>query len=121
VFEQCKAALGGYKRITTHSDEFLARLGYKRNGNLYKIISPSEKKIAAFCHHGFGTTWLSHLLSIAPNIFWAGFDIAHSSVTILEFKNNPDGYTSPTCVCLSDVSHIYKEKLPLKAAIRFFD
>jgi len=121
VFSNCKAALDGYKRITKCSDDFLARLGYKRENNLYKVISPSEKRIAAFCHHGFGTAWMSHLLSISPNIFWSSFDIAHSSVTILLFRNNPDGYTAPQCVCLSDMSHIYKEKLQVNAAVNFFD
>jgi len=121
VFSSCKSALGGYQRITKCSDDFLARLGYKREGKLYKGISPNEKRIAAFCHHGFGTAWLSHLLLIPPNIFWSSFDIVHSSVTILLFRNNPDGYTAPTCICLSDISHIYKEKLPLKGPIRFFD
>jgi len=120
VFSSCKSALGGYQRIKNASDDFLNRLGYKRDGSTYKIISPSEKRIAAFCHHGFGTAWLSHLLSISPHIFWSSFDIAHSSVTILIFRNNPDGFTAPQCVCLSDMSHIYKEKLPVNAAINFF-
>jgi len=121
VFSSCKSALKGYQRITNCSDDFIARLGYQRSGNLYKIVSPNEKRIAAFCHHGLGTAWLSHLLSISPHIFWSSFDIAHSSVTILAFKNNPDGYTAPTCVCLSDISHIYKEKLPINAAVKFYD
>jgi len=105
VFSSCKSAPGGYKRISDCSDEFLERMGYKRDGKIYKIITPNEKRIAAFCHHGFGTSWLSHMLSISPNVFWAGFDLAHSSVTILVFRNNPDGYTAPTCICLSDISH----------------
>ncbi|MCL2765924.1 MAG: histidine phosphatase family protein [Treponema sp.] len=121
VFSSCKSAFEGYRRITNCSDNFLDRLGYKRDGNLYKIITPNEKRIAAFCHHGLGTAWLSHLLSISPHIFWSSFDIAHSSVTILLFRNNPDGYTAPTCVCLSDISHIYREKLPVNAAIKFYD
>jgi probable phosphoglycerate mutase len=120
VFAPCTAALDGYRRITARSDEFMARLGYKRDGRLYTVTAPNDRRIAAFCHHGFGTTWLSHLLSVPPHIFWSGFDIAHSGVTILEWKNNPDGLTAPTCVCLSDVSHIYSANLPLRAAIEFF-
>ncbi|MCL2628899.1 MAG: histidine phosphatase family protein [Oscillospiraceae bacterium] len=120
VFKTCKAPLDGYNRVAACSDEFLARLGYEREGNIYKVVSPSDKRIAAFCHHGFGTTWLSHLLSIPPHILWSSFDIAHSTVTILVFRNNPDGYTAPQCMCLSDISHIYKEDLPLHAGIEFF-
>ncbi|MCL2801868.1 MAG: histidine phosphatase family protein [Treponema sp.] len=119
VFLSCKSAREGYNRIANCSDDFLSRLGYKREGRLYKVISKNEKRIAAFCHHGLGTAWLSHMLLIPPNIFWSSFDIAHSSVTIIEFKNNPDGYTAPKCVCLSDISHIYKEKTPLNAVIKF--
>ncbi|MCL2810020.1 MAG: histidine phosphatase family protein [Treponema sp.] len=121
VYSSCKSALEGYRRITNSSDDFIARLGYKRENHLYKIIKPNEKRIAAFCHHGLGTSWLSHLLSISPNIFWSSFDIAHTSVSILVFRNNPDGYTAPQCVCLSDISHIYKERLPVNAAINFYN
>ncbi|MCL2225754.1 MAG: histidine phosphatase family protein [Defluviitaleaceae bacterium] len=117
VFSTCRAAQDGYARITKCSDDFLARLGYTRNGKTYKITAPSEKRIAAFCHHGLGTSWLSHLLSIPPNIFWASFNIAHSSVTVLEFNNNKDGFTAPQCVCLSDVSHIYKGGLAVNSSV----
>jgi probable phosphoglycerate mutase len=120
VFASCKSALGGYRRVADSSDDFLARLGYEREGGIYKITAPSEKQIAAFCHHGLGTAWLSHLLSIPPNIFWSSFDISHSGVTMVEFRNNADGYTAPRCMCLSDISHIYKEKLAINAAVRFF-
>jgi probable phosphoglycerate mutase len=120
VFSSCKAAHAGYRRIAGSSDDFLARLGYRREGRVYKITDPSDKRVAAFCHHGLGTAWLSHLLNIPPHIFWSGFDIAHSSVTMLVFRNNPDGETAPQCMCLSDISHIYKEKLPLNAPVRFF-
>jgi probable phosphoglycerate mutase len=117
VFSSCNSALDGYRRIAGCSDEFLTRLGYEREGKIYKAVSPSEKRIAAFCHHGLGTAWLSHLLSIPPNIFWSSFNIAHSSVTILEFSNNPDGKTAPQCICLSDISHIYKAKLPIISSL----
>jgi len=103
----------GYKRICDASDKFIEKLGYKADGCNYKIIRPNEDRVAVFCHHGFGTTWLSHLLSIPPHIFWASFDIAHSGVTIIEFKNYEDGITTPKCLCLSDLSHIYGEHLPL--------
>jgi len=120
LLSSCKSPSGCYRRISNNSDKFLKQLGYKREGKVYKIISPSDKKIAAFCHHGFGTVWLSYLLSFPLHIFWAGFDISHSGVTIIDFKNNPDGYTAPKCMCLSDMSHIYKDNIPLNAPIKYF-
>jgi len=112
-FEKTNAEKG-YRRIADCSDDFTERLGYKRENGMYKIICGNDEKVAAFCHAGFGTTWLSYLLDISPHIFWTSFDISHSGVTILEFVNYEDGYTAPKCLCLSDISHIYKADLPMK-------
>ena len=101
-----RTAASGYMRVSNASDDFLTRLGYKRDGLHYKVVKPSDKRIAVFCHHGLGTTWLSHMLSIPPNIFWASFDIAHTGLTIVQFKNTPDGRTAPQCLCLSDTAHV---------------
>ena len=97
----------GYAQLVRDSDDFLARLGYTRDGNEYVIASPNEERIAVFCHQGFGLTWLSHLLRIPPNIFWTEFDITHSGVTLLEFKNYACGRTVPKCLFLSDMSHLF--------------
>lgn len=104
----------GYERIGNDSDVFLEKLGYRREGAVYKILNPNEKRVAVFCHQGFGVTWLSHLLQIPPHIFWSSFDLAHSSVTVLEFKNYKNGITTPKCLCLSDTSHILREGLPFE-------
>ena len=104
----------GYERIKKESDKFLEGLGYKREGAVYKIIAPSNDRVAVFCHQGFGITWLSHLLGIPPQIFWTAFDFSHSGVTILNFRNFDNGITVPQCLQLSDLSHIYKEGLPFE-------
>ena len=117
-FCQSKAKQG-WERIGRESDAFLESLGYKRNGLYYEIISPNEKRVAVFCHQGFGTTWLAHLLCVPPVIFWSTFDITHSSVTIIRFQNNKNGRCAPMCVALSDTSHIYAERLPMKFCNEF--
>jgi len=104
----------GYEMLVENSDKFLKKLGYEREGSVYKIIEPNNDRVAVFCHEGFGLTWMSHLLMIPPHIFWTSFAITHSGFSVFEFKNNPDGYTTPKCLCLSDTSHLYREGLPLK-------
>ena len=101
------------ERIVSASDDFLARQGYVREGRIYRCERPNDDRVAVFCHQGFGTTWMSHLLQIPPQIMWSCFDISHSSVSIFEFRNGKDGYTAPKCLCLSDMSHIYAERLPM--------
>ncbi|MBQ3860721.1 MAG: histidine phosphatase family protein [Clostridia bacterium] len=99
----------GYAALQGESDEFLARLGYVREGNDYRIERPNDERVAVFCHQGFGLTWLSHLLRIPPNIFWAEFDVTHTGVTVLNFSNRKCGRTVPKCLCLSDMSHLAED------------
>ena len=102
-----------YRQIAEHSDAFLKELGYEREGGLYRIVRPNEEKVAVFCHAGLTMTWLPHLLGIPAHLFWAAFGLTHSGVTLLRWENDPAGYTAPKCLFLSDMSHIYKENLPM--------
>ena len=103
-----------YDKLCDYSDEFLARHGYKRENGIYKITGANNDRIAVFSHGGLIAMWLSHLLNIPPHIFMAGIGINHTGVTIIEFENRESGYTAPYCLGLSDISHIYKENLPLR-------
>ena len=93
---------------------FLERLGYREENGVYRIIKPSEERVALFCHVVFTRTWLSSLLHIPMHLMTAGFQVTHTGVTVIEFKNNPDGYTAPKCLCFSDISHLYAEGLDTK-------
>ena len=99
--------------IQNSSRAFLERLGYREENGVYKILQPNEEKVALFCHAGFARAWLCSLLHIPAHIMWAGFNYTHTGVTVLEFKNNANGITAPQCLCYSDLSHLYKEDLPL--------
>ena len=103
-----------YETLASNSDAFLKELGYAREEGVYRILRPNDERVAVFCHAGLSLTWLPHLLAIPPHLFWAAFDITHSGVTILQWINDPSGFTAPKCLVLSDMSHIYKENLPLE-------
>ena len=103
-----------YEKICKSSDEFLARHGYKRENGVYKITAANNDRIAVFCHGGFISFWLSHLLNIPPHVFIAGIGINHTGVTVIDFENRENGYTAPYCLALSDISHIFKENLPFR-------
>lgn len=102
-----------YQRIVKNSDDFLLRQGYRRDGSLYIAERPNDERVAVFCHHGFGTTWLSHLLRIPAPMLWTSFDITHTGVTVLRFKADDDGVCTPVCLCYSDMSHILKSDMPM--------
>lgn len=109
-------AKGAYEDIVVaHSDDFLRRLGYERQREgVYRILRENNERVALFCHAGFTLTYLPHLLAIPPHLFWAAFDLTHSGVTCLEFKDDGTGHASPKCLFLSDMSHILKADLPYR-------
>lgn len=102
------------KYIEEHGREFLERLGYREENGVYRILKNNQEKIALFCHSAFAKAWISVLLHIPLHIMWASFEYTHTGVTVIEFKNNENGLTAPRCLCYSDISHLYAEKLDLR-------
>lgn len=100
--------------ITRWGNNFLSRLGYQEEQGIYRITKPNEERVALFCHSAFARAWVSVLLHIPLNIMWSGFSYTHSGVTVLEFKNNENGITAPTCLCYSDMSHLLAEGLDMR-------
>lgn len=94
-------------RIEAGGREFLERLGYKEENGVYRILRANEEKVALFCHSAMARAWLSTLLHIPIHMMWSSFDYHHTGVTIINFKNNMDGFTAPQCLCYSDMSHLY--------------
>lgn len=95
--------------ISNSGDGFLERLGYKNEGGIYRILRPSEERVALFCHSAFARAWLSVLLHIPVHMMWSDFNYTFTGVTVLEFNNFESGFTSPRCLCYSDMSHLYKD------------
>lgn len=94
-------------RIAEGGRDFLERLGYREENGVYRILRANEDKVALFCHSAMARAWISTLLHIPIHLMWAGFHYTHTGVTVLEFKNNEDGFTAPTCLCYNDMSHLY--------------
>ena len=104
----------GIERIQNEADGFFEKQGYKhdRKGNFYISEKPNDKRIAIFAHQGFGVLFLSSVLDVSVPQFVTRFDLCHSSVTVVEFKDN-DGISIPKALMSND-SHIYAEGLPTK-------
>lgn len=92
--------------LVKNSDEFLASSGYVREGARYKITSSNDNHIAVFCHGGFGSVWISHLLMRPAGLGWCDIRLGTTSITQFVFENNEEGYTFPVLRCLSATPHI---------------
>lgn len=111
-FNECTVATA-HDYIWENGKAFLERLGYKEENGLFRILQPNNEKIALFCHAAFAKSWIAQLLHVPQHIMWGGFSISHTGVTVLEFPNYEGGFTSPRCLCFSDLGHLYAENLPL--------
>lgn len=100
--------------IEAGGKDFLERLGYREENGVYRILRPNEERVALFCHSVMGRAWLSSLLHIPLHLMWAGFEMTHTGVTVLEFRNRESGFTVPKCLCFSDMSHLYAAGLDMK-------
>lgn len=92
------------------SDEFLARHGYVREGLRYRIVEANERRICCFCHGGFGSAWIAHLLGMFPVLNWYQFWVNTTSVTRFVFSDAGEGYAIPTAAYIGDISHLWGMK-----------
>ena len=105
----------GINRILNEANNFLLSLGYEhieRTG-AYKVVKENNERVAFFAHQGFGLAFLSAILDIPYPQFCTHFDMSHTGVTVIEFKNE-DGFSYPRVLTLASDSHLYREGLPTK-------
>lgn len=95
-----------YQWVTSSFDEILARHGYMREGNYYRVVHSNMDTIAFFCHFGLECVLLSHLLGISPMALWHGTCAAPSSVTTLVTEERRQGIASFRMSRFGDVSHL---------------
>lgn len=105
-----------YDKLKADSDVFFMRHGYVREDGRYRIVLPNRETIAVFCHHGFGTTWLAHLLEIPLPLAWSGFWLPPSSVTTILFEERSQEWAVPRCIGLGSISHLHEAGLQVSTA-----
>ena len=77
------------------------------------MIHDNDKRVALFAHQGFGIAFLSTVLGVPYPIFSSHFDLCHTGMTVIEFKEQ-DGIAIHKVLTLSSDSHLYREGLPTK-------
>ena len=103
----------GMERVYDGLDALFASLGYEheRYSGRYRVTRSNQERVALFAHRGFGLTFLSCLLDIPFPQYCAHYDMSHTGMTVIEFKEQ-DGYAIPKVLTHSSDSHLYREGLP---------
>lgn len=106
AFQEAKVA-EEVKWVWDGLDKLLARHGYRREGNLYRVTEPNEDTIILFCHFGLECVLLSRLLNVSPMILWHGTCALTTSVTTLITEERREGIAYFRMNGFGDISHLY--------------
>ena len=105
----------GMERIARESRAFLSSLGYEQSERegVYHARRDHDERIALFAHAGFGGAFMSHVLGIPYPQYVHTFDLSHSSLTVIEFREK-NGVCIPRVLTMSNDAHLYCDNLPLR-------
>ena len=103
----------GMERVYRETDALMLSLGYEhiRYTGSYRVVTPSDERVALFAHQGFGMSFLSCLLDIPYPQFCLHFDLCHTAMTVIEFREE-NGIAIPCVLTYASDSHLYREGLP---------
>lgn len=107
-FENAEGALEMVETVQNGTDGFLERLGYRREGHRFKIISPNEKNIALFGHAGMFLIFAGQLLQLPTLTAWHSLFTFQTGITWINFQNPESGYTVPRLYFVNDTHHLRK-------------
>lgn len=105
----------GMERIARESKAFFAALGYEQTERegIYRAVRENDERVALFAHAGFGGAFMSHVLGIPYPQYVHTFDLCHSSLTVIEFKEK-NGVCIPYVLTMSNDGHLYSDNLPVR-------
>jgi probable phosphoglycerate mutase len=94
-----------YARLRAGMDALLQRYGYERQGHRYRVVQPSPRRIALFCHKGVILTMLADVLHWALPMVFVSLHIHPTGVTRLEMVEQ-DGFAHLKALAINDLSHL---------------
>lgn len=108
-----------YDWVIKNFDALLARYGYVRDGENYRVETPNRDTIAFFCHFGLECVLLSHLMNVSPMVLWHHACAAPSSVTSVYTEERRKGTAIFRVSSFGDISHLYAGNEEPAFAARF--
>ena len=93
--------------VVSGFDAFMAKLGYEREGDYYRVTgTDTDKTIAIFSHGGSSSAVISHLLNIPFPQICCFLRLDFTSITVFELSNQIGALTYPSLVGTNDARHI---------------
>ena len=104
----CKSAMVNYvNTVSAGIDAWLEDLGYRREGEYYRVIGEqTNKAIAMFSHGGSSSAALSHMLNIPFPQFCGAFRLGFTAITVIKLSDNVGELCYPKLLLFNDIKHI---------------
>ena len=100
VIEGVRVAIEGF-------EAFLEEQGYRREGDLYRLVGENtDKAVAIFGHGGHSTVIFSHLMGIPFPFACQLFDLDFTNISVLRFDDAPAAFTHPRFEMFGNAEHI---------------
>ncbi len=96
-----------YEWIISNFDALLAKHGYVRENDYYRVERSNKDTIALFCHYGLECVLLSRLMNVSPMTLWHHFFAAPTSVTTIYSEERREGIATFRAAGMGDISHLY--------------
>jgi broad specificity phosphatase PhoE len=92
-------------RVQAGFDALMGELGYLREGHGYRVVQPSEERVALFCHKGVILTMLADMLHWALPMVFVSVHIHPTGVTRLEMVEE-GAFAYWKALAINDRSHL---------------
>ncbi len=113
AFTEKEKAIEMVQTLREGAEDFMLRLGYKLEGHRFKIIEPSEKNVALYCHAGSFLLLAGFLLQLPELTAWHSFFMYQTGIAWVNLNNSDLGYTVPRFYYINKTDHLTKRGLPL--------
>lgn len=108
-----------YDNVITNFDSLLAKHGYERFHNYYRVTKPNTDTLVFFCHFGLECILLSRLLNVSPFVLLHGTAFAPTSVTVVNTEERQEGIACFRASRLGDISHLHAAGMEPSFSARF--
>ncbi|MGI6494721.1 MAG: histidine phosphatase family protein [Kiritimatiellia bacterium] len=105
--------------VAREFDALLETHGYRRDGNLYRALAPSNATLVFFCHFGVECLLLGHLLGLSPMVLWHATCAAPSSITTVATEERREGIACFRMLSFGATPHLAIHGEPPAFAARF--
>ena len=108
IYPFCKSkVVSSTEKVAKGIDDLLESLGYKREGDYYRVVGEdTDKTVAMFSHGGSSTAALSHMFNIPFTQLCGIVQPNYTAVTIVSFSNKHGSLTQPKFLLVNDARHI---------------